>query len=202
MEKFTGLTLESYLHELASDKPIPGGGSVSAYVAALAMGLSQMVGRIALKRKPKQGLGPDQIRKDQERRETLKDIIESLEKTKRDAFQIVNLDPEIYQNVMQCWGDEKKLEDALKNSFRLQADLAFLVVMAREWNTALAGLVDGSIKNDLVVSAGLMEAAFRGAYHTAMINAHSMKETAQKERSEKALEELRLRFEKGVARAR
>ena len=51
MEKFTNLTVEGYLNELASEKAVPGGGSVSALVAAYAMGLTQMVARIALKRK-------------------------------------------------------------------------------------------------------------------------------------------------------
>ncbi len=54
MEKFTTLSLEKYLNELASEKPVPGGGSVSAYVASLAMGLTQMVARIAIKRKKKE----------------------------------------------------------------------------------------------------------------------------------------------------
>ena len=91
---------------------------------------------------------------------------------------------------------QKKQEDALQNSFRLQADLAFLIVMAKEWNTHLAHLVSGSIKNDLLVSAGLLKGSFRGACHTAMINAHYMKNKEQKERAEKALEELKTRFQK------
>jgi len=52
MKKYTDLSLEIYLKELASDAPVPGGGSVSAYAGALGMGLTQMVARIALKRKP------------------------------------------------------------------------------------------------------------------------------------------------------
>ncbi|MCM8776604.1 MAG: cyclodeaminase/cyclohydrolase family protein [Candidatus Omnitrophica bacterium] len=197
MGKFTSLSLSQYLDQLSSDEPVPGGGSVSAYAAALAMGLSQMVARIRLKRKKKAGMMPKDEKKETEDCKTIQKIIESLEKTRHDAFQIVDLDPQIYQEVIASYGHPEKLEDSLQNSFRLQADLAFLAVMAREWNTILAGLVRGAIKNDLLVSAALLEAAFRGAYHTAMINVRYMKDPQHKERAEKALEELKLRFEKG-----
>ena len=168
---------------------------MSAYTAALAMGLMQMVGRIALKRKKKASGNAQEEKKEGERRQTIEKIVNSIEKTKRDAFQIVNLDPSVYQEVIQASGSPDKMEDALENSFRLQADLAFLVVMAREWNASLAELVTGSIKNDLIVSAALLEASFRGAYHTAMINVHYMKDPTGKGRSQKALEELKTRFE-------
>ena len=201
MTNFTDQTLKQYLQELSSEKPVPGGGSVSAYVAALAMGLTQMVGRISLKRKPKQGLSAEDLRKDQEKRAEIQKVIDSLEKPKQDAFQVVDLDPKVYESVMQSYGDPAKLEDALKNSFRLQADLALLTVMARRAANAIAGLVSGSIKNDLVVSAHLLEAAFQGAYHTAMINVVYMKDAGEKKRSEKALEELKAKFEKEKSHA-
>lgn len=172
------------------------GGSASAYVASLAMGLIQMVGRVSLKRKKKNGLTAEEEKKEASRREMIEKIIQSLEKTKRDAFQTVNLDPQVYQEVMDVWGQPEKLEDALDNSFRLQAELAFLTTMAHEWNRHMAGLVSGSIKNDLIVSAGLLEAAFKGAYHTALINAHYMKNEERKKRSEKALLEVKARFER------
>lgn len=198
MKKFTQLSLEDYLHELSSDKPVPGGGSVSAYAAALGMGLSQMVIRISLNRKKKTGLNLEEEAREVERRETLEKILNSLEKTKRDAFQIVNLDPEVYEQVNKAWGgDPTAMEDALQNSFRLQADLAFLIVMAHEWNSILLERVTGSIKNDLEVSEGLLEGAFRGAFHTAMINVKYMKDAAKKEKAERTLEELKNRYEQG-----
>lgn len=200
MEKYTQISLEEYLNRLSSESSVPGGGSVAAYAAALAMGLTQMVGRVSLKRPAKKDLSPDDQKKDQDRRETIQKIINSVEKTKRDAFQIVDLDPDVYQQVMDAYQHPEKIDDALQNAFRLQADLAILVVMAKDWNTSMAGLVSGAIKNDLVVSADLLRAAFKGAYHTAMINAHYMKNPEQKRRAEKALEELKVRFEEGEAR--
>lgn len=196
MKKFADQTLTQYLEELSSEKPVPGGGSVSAYVASLAMGLTQMVARIALKRKLKDGLSPEELNSEKEKRKTLEQVLESLEKTKQDSLQIVDLDPEVYHKVMAEWADEKKREDNLENSFRLQADLACLIVMTYEWNAHLAHLVKGSIRNDLLVSAGLLEGSFRGAYHTAMINAHYMEQADRKQRAESALGELKNRFER------
>lgn len=201
MTQFTNLSLKDYLDKLSSPDPVPGGGSVSAYTAALAMGLSQMVARVALGRKKKDGLSAEEEKKDKEYRHTLEQILGSLEKTKRDAFEIVDLDPKVFQDLMDVWANVAKREDALQNAFRLQADLAFLIVMAFEWNNNLAHRVTGSIRNDLLVSAALLEAAFRGACHTAMINAHYMKNEDKKSKAEKALEELKARFQKEHAHA-
>ena len=205
MKKFTDLSLENYLNELSGSEPVPGGGSVSAYVAALAMGLTQMVGRISLKRKKKDGLSPEEDRKENERREKIQKIVDSVEKTKRDAFGIVNLDPVAYDEVMSATkssADGVKLEEALWKSFQMQADLVSLVVLSHERNEQLKGLVSGSIKNDLLVSDALSKSAFEGAYHTAMINVVYMKDAEKKQCAEKSLQELKLRFEKGAVHAR
>ncbi len=201
MKKFTDLSLENYLNELSSAEPVPGGGSVSAYVGSLAMGLTQMVARISLKRKKKEGLSPEEDRKETDRREKIQRVIDAVEKIKRDAFAIVNLDPEVYGEVGKAYGDPEKMEQALWKSFQMQAELVFLTVTARDRNEELMNLVSGSIKNDLLVSAALSKAAFEGAYDTAMINVVYMKDAANKERAEKTLQELKGRFYKGAVHA-
>lgn len=200
MKKYTGLSLESYLEKMASDAPVPGGGSVSAYAGALGMGLTQMVARIALKRKPKADLSPEQKFQDDANRKRLEEIIDSLEKTRANAMQVVDLDPKVYDEVMACYQKDaapEKLEDALQNAFRLQADLALILVMAKEWNAHMKTLVKGAVANDLIVSDGLLAAAFEGAFHTAHINVVYMKKPERREHAEKALAELRARFAKG-----
>lgn len=207
MEKYTDLSLETYAARLASDAPVPGGGSVSAYAGVLGMALTQMVARIALKRKPKAGLSEEQKFQDEANRQRMREIVGSLEKTRAEALQVVSLDPKVYDEVMACYKDgadpaclpagRGKLEDALENAFRLQADLALVLVMAKEWNAHMKTLVKGAVANDLIVSDGLLAAAFEGAYYTAHINVVYMKSPERKERAEKALAELRKRFEKG-----
>jgi formiminotetrahydrofolate cyclodeaminase len=200
MKKYTDLSLQTYLEKLASGEPVPGGGSVSAYVGSLGMGLTQMVARIALKRKPKGGLAPEQKFQDEANRKRMEEIIQSLEKTKEQALQVVSLDPEVYDEVMACYKEgakPEKLEDALQNAFRLQADLALIIVMAKEWNAHLKGMIKGAVANDLIVSDQLLAAAFEGAYHTAHINVVYMKNEKGKDHAEKALDELRKRFTQG-----
>ena len=178
MKNYSDLSLESYLRELSSDAPVPGGGSVSAYAGALGMALTQMVARIALKRKPKASLTEEQKFQEEANKQRMAEIVESLEKTKADALEVVSLDPQVYDDVMACYKEgatPEKLEDALQNAFRLQADLALILVMAREWNAHMKTLVKGAVANDLIVSDGLLSAAFEGAYHTAHINVVYMK---------------------------
>lgn len=194
MKKFSDLSLGNYLKELSGPGPVPGGGSVSAYVAALAMGLMQMVGRISLKRKKKEGLSPEESRQEDARRDKIQKIIDAVEKSKRDALAIVNLDPVAYGEVMAAYGAPAKLEEALWKSYQMQADLAALVVQAQEGNTQLKNLVSGSIKNDLLVSDTLSRSAFEGASHTAMINVVYMKDAGKKARAEKALKNLKEKF--------
>ena len=98
MKKYTDLSLQEYIEKLASDAPVPGGGSVSAYAGALGMALTQMVARIALKRKPKAELTPEQKFQDEANRKRMQEIVDSLEKTRADALQVVSLDPKVYDD--------------------------------------------------------------------------------------------------------
>lgn len=193
METFKELSLSHYLAELSSEKPVPGGGSVSAYVAALAMGLGLMVGKIG----GKKVLPASQPK--------LKEVLEGLEKMKREALEIVDLDPKVYQELIDTYAQvrsvsdarekEKRIDGALRNAFRLQADLSLLIVMAREAVRTLDEIIPkGSIKNDLKVSRSLLEASFHGAWDTAQINVVYLKDPEIKKEAEKALQELERRF--------
>jgi len=192
VKKYTALSLSRYLAQLSSDKPVPGGGSVSAYVACLGIGLAEMVTAIGIRKLS------------EESKSDVHRTLRLLQKAKKDALQVVNIDPKVYQAVMNSYKKAKKISDqgkknrlideALENSFRLQADLALLVTMVKRAAESLGGVFRGSITNDLGISLKLLEAAFHGAYDTARINAVYMKDPQRKARAEQALEELQRRF--------
>lgn len=191
MKKFTDLSLEKYLQEVSSAEPIPGGGSATAYVAAVAMALTQMVGRISLKRKKKEGLSPEEDRKETHSREKIQFIIDGVEKIKVRAFETVNRDPVVYEEVSKAYGNPEQLEAALWKSFQMQADLAADILQAAKLNEQLTQLVSGSIKNDLLVSRGLSHAALEAAHDTASINVVYMKNAGNKQKAETLLKELK-----------
>jgi len=192
VKKYTSLSLSRYLAELSAKKPIPGGGSASAYVACLGMGLAEMVAGIGLNKATP------------ESKTILEKTIQLLRKARKDALQVVDLDPQVYSTVIKSYQQAKKIsdpvkkaqvvEEALENSFRLQADLAFLISMAKKTAESLEGLVKGSIQNDLRLSLRFLSAAFFGAYETARINVVYLRNPEKKNQAEQALAELKKQF--------
>ena len=92
--------------------------------------------------------------------------------------------------------EKADVEADLANSFRLQADLALLIAMAKELLKSVGGFAKGSIRNDLIVSSGLLDGAFRGAVATAQINVVYMKEGKQRRHFEQALKKVEQKFKK------
>lgn len=197
MKNYSELSLQQYLDELSSDAPIPGGGSVSAYSAALALGLMQMVAKITLKRKIKPELSAEEKSQEEKNKVTLQEIITLVEIVKKQAMQVVSTDPQVYDEVMGCYArkvSEAEIDSALLKAFQMQADLSKRIAHALDLNGKLAGLVKGAIKNDLIVAQHLLKAAFQGAYHTAHINIVYLKDEAKKQSAEEELAEIRLNF--------
>ena len=197
MKDYTALSLQEYLDQLSSDSAIPGGGSVTAYGAALALGLMQMVAKITLKRKVKSDLSVEERSEEEKNRARLQKIVEHVDQLKKQAMEMVTLDPCAYDEVRGCYSrkaPEHETDAALLKAFRLQVALARQIALALDVNGKLAGLVKGAIKNDLVVSQHMLKAAFQGAYHTAHINVVYLKDEAKKVAAEEELIAARLNF--------
>lgn len=187
-------SIKDYLKELSSDRPTPGGGGTSALVAALGISLAIMVARISLKRL------------DRNKQKSLKKGIKLLEHLRRDAEEIIDLDPKVYREVMASYTKLKQsgktpkaqadVEATLQNSFRLQADLTLLIAMAKQLLSTIDAFAKGSIRNDLIVSSGLLDGAFKGAVATARINVVYMKPGKTKRHCEQALRKVEQKYRK------
>ena len=187
-------SIKRYLEALSSEEPIPGGGGTSALVAALGIGLAMMVARITSKRLDKRNL------------KRLDRTVRLLEHLKQNAAQTGDLDPKVYREVIASYRllkrsknrkkSGRRVEIALANSFRLQADLAVQIAMAKQLLSSIGALSKGSIRNDLIVSSGLLDGAFWGACATARINTVNMKNRKQKQHFEQALTKVEDRYRK------
>lgn len=191
---YLNTSLKEYLDQLASDQPIPGGGGTSALVAALGISLILMVGRITVKKLDKNG------------QKRVGRAIEFLERLRKNAEDAVDLDPKVYEEVIQSYKKAKQatepekgqvlIQTALANSFRLQADLALLVAMAKELLNTVKHYAKGSIGNDLIVAGGLLDGAFQGAVATARINVVYMKAGKERNHFERALEKVEQKYKR------
>ena len=99
-EKLTGKSIESFLHELASSAPAPGGGSVAALSGALGAALISMVSNLTI--------GKEKYASVQD------DITELLEKSERLRANLADLleeDVEAYTRLSQTMKMPRETEE-------------------------------------------------------------------------------------------
>jgi len=186
------MPLEEFVKELSSDKPYPGGGSVSCLGGALGLALALMVGRIVLKRKESP---------------RLKQILAKLEAIEEKALSGIDEDVVSYKKVVDAYGlskenseRAKKISEALREAYVSQKDFAMVLIEAKRLQEALGEFVEGSISSDLILSGEFLRAAFRGAYHTAKINADYFKDKIAQAEALNVLSSLEKEFGAGSAK--
>lgn len=169
------MTLRAFSDDLASDAPVPGGGSAAAYAGALGAALVAMVARIAAKKS---------------KAVTLTEHIAEVDNLRADFLRLVDDDSAAYGRVAEAMklprtNDEEKkartdrMQSALLAASRVPLEVAktsrrLLEACERGLPTA----PDAAI-SDIGVGALLSEAALRGAAMNVMINLASLKDAGQ-----------------------
>jgi glutamate formiminotransferase/formiminotetrahydrofolate cyclodeaminase len=168
-------TLRAFSDDLASDAPVPGGGSAAAYAGAMGAALAAMVARITAK---KEGSAESA------------DFIAEMDRLRVELLRLVDADSGAYARVAEAMRLPRKTEEEKRaRSERLQAELitasevplevaktARRLLEACERSVARASPMTAS---DIGVGALLAEAALRGAALNVMINLASVKDPAQ-----------------------
>lgn len=175
-ERLVDRTLRAFSDDLASDAPVPGGGSAAAYAAALGAGLAAMVARIALKK------APDDT--------GLRDYIAEVDDLRADFLRLVDDDSAAYARVADAMKLPKATDEEKKaRSERLQTALLGASRVPLEVAKTSRRLLDACDRglakapsaaiSDLGVGALMAEAALRGAAMNVMINLASLKDHGQ-----------------------
>jgi len=168
-------TVRAFTDDLASDRPVPGGGSAAAYAGAMGAALAAMVGRIS-------------ARKDES--EQLRAFVDEMDNLRADFLRLVDDDSAAYARVAEAMKlprktDEEKsarterMQAALLAAARVPLDIAKTsrrLLDACERGTATA---TPATVSDIGVGALMGEAALRGAALNVMINLASVKDAAQ-----------------------
>ena len=174
----TSKTVQQFLDETASNSPAPGGGSVSAFAAALGAALTSMVCRLTIEKK-----------KYADVQKEMEEIIKKSEALRAQFTSVIDEDTLAFNNVMQAFGmpketDEQKskrnatIQDATKSATLVPLRLMELCEQAVALTKTVAEKGSQNSISDTGVAALLLQAAAKGAHLNVRINLGSIEDQA------------------------
>ncbi len=179
-EPLAALSLRGFIEEVASRSSAPGGGSVSAALAAMGAGLGSMVAKLT------QG-----VRKFEALEPTMRKIIPPLHEASLALIPMIDADTNAFNDYMDGLrmpkgnDDEKaarsaKLQEGLKKA--VQVPLQTMRLGDQAWDAMCEVARHGNLasKSDVQVGARSLETGIWGAYQNVLINLEGIKDEAFK----------------------
>jgi len=183
-----------FLDAVGEPAATPGGGSVSAYAAALAASLGQMVAGLSRKKKSQAAY----IDKLSEHVDVLRRAAEELAKAiDRDAasYDAVMAALKLPQsNAEEIQHREEKIQSATKAATEVPFEVAKRAVALEERLVQLEAIAAASMKSDLQVARLMAVAGARGALANVEINLEGLKDTGYVAAMRMRVDELRKRL--------
>ncbi len=157
--------LDEFIETVASKKPIPGGGSVSALAGSLAAALSSMVANLTLAR--------DKYKKVHAQME--KEVIKT-EDLRNKLYKLIDEDAEAYKLVGKAYKEGKPatIQKALKQAAQTPLETAETALKLLDPLKTLAQSGNPNAITDIGVALHLVEAAVKGAILNVRINLKEM----------------------------
>jgi glutamate formiminotransferase / formiminotetrahydrofolate cyclodeaminase len=183
-----------FLEAVAAPTATPGGGSVSAYVGALAAALGQMVAGLSRKKKS-QILHVDK----------LSEMLEELRRTADALTDAIDRDAASYDAVMAAFKlpqanpeetaqRERAIHAATKGAAEVPLQVAEKAAQLQGRLLQLEGIAAASMKSDLQVARLMAVTAAKGALANVEINLDGLKDAAYVETMRGKVAELRNRL--------
>jgi len=198
MKKLIDLKVKSFLDEVASESPAPGGGRVAALAGALGAALSAMVCNLTLN-KEKFASVHDEI----------EEVLERCEHTRERLTDIIDKDTEAFNKVMDAIKlprdteeeqkkRKKELQKALKGAALVPLETARLCAEVIELSKVVAQKGNQNSITDAASSAIIAEAGFKAAILNVKINLASIKDKKFVEEISYEIEMIEKNMEDGI----
>lgn len=157
----SGESLAEFLDQVASKKPVPGGGSVSALAGALAAALVSMVANLTLTNKKYK-----KVHKETEKNLNL------TERLRHQLHQLIETDSEAYQKVVEAYksGKKKLIQQALKTAAKTPLEIAQTAAQLLKPIHFLKIKGNQNAASDCEVARYMTEACIKGAIANVEIN--------------------------------
>lgn len=175
-EPLASLTLRGFIEEVASRSSAPGGGSVSAAVAAMGTGLGCMVAQLTYG-----------VRKFEHLDKEMREIIPPLHNITKQLIPMVDADTNAFNDYMEAIKmpkntDEEKalrsaaMQEGLKKAINVPLNTMKIADSAWDWMERIAKTGNISSKSDVEVGVKSLETGIWGAYKNVMINMGGIKD--------------------------
>lgn len=182
-EPLAGLTTRQFIEEVTSRSSAPGGGSVSAAIAAMGAGLGSMVAKLTLG-----------VRKFEDVDAKMRKLIPPLHQAAHALIPMIDADTNAFNDYVAALGLPKDTEaDRAYRDEQLQLGLKKAIdtplsVMATAdaaWEALVQVAAHGNIasKSDVEVGARALEMGIWGAYKNVMINMAGITDDAYKKQT-------------------
>jgi glutamate formiminotransferase/formiminotetrahydrofolate cyclodeaminase len=181
LQPLADMSLRSFIEEVASRSSAPGGGSVSAVLAALGTGLGAMVGKLTFG-----------VRKFEALDATMRELIAPLHNLTNELIPMIDADSNAFNDYMeglrmprdteaQRAARTAKMQEGLKAA--IHVPLKVMRLGDRAWD-ALYGIArhgNPASKSDIQVGARTLEGGIWGAYQNVLINMEGIHDDAFKQ---------------------
>jgi formiminotetrahydrofolate cyclodeaminase len=169
-------TVKSFLEELASDSPAPGGGSVAALCGSLASALCSMVCRLTIDKKKYEDVNDE-----------LKATLEKTEFYRSEFTRLIDEDTNAFNLVMEAYKlpkatdeykekREKAIEVALKKAADVPMEVLKYVSEMIEFSITVANKGNTNSLSDSSVATLLLQSAGISALYNIIINIKIIKD--------------------------
>ena len=189
-DKLTQAQVTTFLDDLASSKPAPGGGSVAGLTGALAAALLSMVGNLTIGKKKYEAVQED-----------ITDMVGKSEKLRKDLTDLIEADIAAYTELNQTMKmpretDEQKaardkaMDTALKAATNVPLRIAEACAAVMNLCGPFAAKGNTNAISDVGVAVLLAEAGLRSAALNVLINLGYLKDDAFIKQAHEALDGL------------
>ena len=193
--KLIEMNLANFAADVASEKPVPGGGSVSAYGGALAASLVSMVSRLTLKRAELEKYWPK-----------AKEIFAECELLRRHLLSLVDEDSESFTALMQAYRlpkeseQEKRkraeeIQSRLKGAAEVPLKTAEQAAKILSEAKSFAEFANENALSDLQTAIHLAYASAHGAISNVTINLHGIKDEDYRKQTKTKLDAIQRQTE-------
>lgn len=175
-DKLMEMRCSSFISELSSESPAPGGGSASAFSCAMGAALVAMVARLTLKKK-----------KYSEVKEQVQAIMKRADGLRSEFVKLVDKDTEAFNDVMKALKmpeetpeeretKEKAYTEALKRAVEVPLTTMKIGIEVLELAKSIATIGNKNAISDAGCAGRMACAGVRGAYYNVLANLKEIKD--------------------------